>query len=166
MGSGKSHWGKIWSQVHHCGFIDLDEQISLSAGRSVADIFATDGEDAFRLMEAASLRNMPDTGNWIVACGGGTPCFHHNLEWMQEHGLIVYLEASPLQIMQRLQQDEVRQRPLLNALGEEAMLDFVSTKLLERQAYYQRAQVILPVAQLKEDSLSAYFTGVSKTIVS
>jgi shikimate kinase len=99
MGSGKSHWGKLWAAEYKLGFIDMDEEIEIRERKSVSEIFDSKGEDYFRSVEAGLLRTYEEIGSSIIACGGGTPCFHNNLKWMNEHGLTIYLSATPEQIL-------------------------------------------------------------------
>ncbi|HEX2683637.1 MAG TPA: shikimate kinase, partial [Ferruginibacter sp.] len=91
MGSGKTYWGRIWAQAYQLAFYDLDEVIEQDQGKTVAEIFKTYGEDRFRQIEAGTLRSFSEKNNCIVACGGGTPCFHDNMQWMNEQGTTVYL---------------------------------------------------------------------------
>ena len=71
MGSGKSHWGRIWAADYKLGFIDLDETIEMEEGKPVVDIFESKGEDYFRTVEAKKLRELKELKNTIIACGGG-----------------------------------------------------------------------------------------------
>src|SRR6478672_5546342 len=95
MGSGKSFWSGRWADEYHIKAIDLDHEIEQAAGKKITDIFREKGEQYFRKLEAEVLRQINTEENSIIACGGGTPCFEHNLRWMKEHGTVIYLEASP-----------------------------------------------------------------------
>ena len=102
MGSGKTHWGKIWAAMYSFTFIDLDEVIVKKEGKSIADIFHIKGENYFREAEAATLRSFKDLENTIIACGGGTPCFFENIEWMNAKGTTIYLYSTAQEILQRV----------------------------------------------------------------
>lgn len=149
MGSGKSHWGKIWAANYKLSFIDLDEVIQMEEGGSVVDIFEAKGEDYFRTVEAKKLREMATAKSSIIACGGGTPCFHDNMKWMNEHGISVYLSATPDEILRRLIKGQ-QQRPLIKKLNQAELLFFIQQKLKEREPFYNQANIILPSAETTE----------------
>ena len=151
MGSGKSHWGKIWAANYKLDFIDLDEVIQMEEGGTVVDIFETKGEEYFRTVEAKKLRAMATVKSSIIACGGGTPCFHDNMQWMNEHGISVYLSATPDEILRRLIKGQhQQQRPLIKKLNQSELLFFIQQKLKEREAFYNQANIILPSADITE----------------
>lgn len=149
MGSGKSHWGKIWADMYKLDFIDLDEVIQMAEGGSVVDIFETKGEDYFRTVEAATLRRMATVKNSIIACGGGTPCFYENMQWMNEQGITVYLSATPEEILRRLIKGQ-QQRPLIKKLSQAELLFFIEQKLKEREPFYTRCNIILTSVEITE----------------
>lgn len=111
MGSGKSTLGRRLSEISGRPFVDLDRMIETSAGRSVAAIFAEDGEEAFRRIEAAllPLALSPAT---VVALGGGAPMADQNWRVIQERALSVHLRVSFDAIWARLE-SEAESRPLI-----------------------------------------------------
>src|SRR5215204_3433376 len=111
MGSGKTHWGRIWAETYELNFIDLDELIEKEQGTSVAHIFDTLGEEHFRLLERDALRSCEGLKNTIVACGGGTPCFFDNMAWMLAQGVTIYLGCEPSEILRRVSLEQEK-RPL------------------------------------------------------
>lgn len=149
MGSGKSHWGRIWAANYKLGFIDLDEVIELEEGKSVVDIFESKGEEYFRDIEAKKLRELGEVKSSIIACGGGTPCFNSNMQWMNENGITVYISASADEILRRLIKGQ-QQRPLIKKLNQAELLFFIQQKLKEREPFYNRANIILPSAEITE----------------
>ncbi len=153
MGSGKSHWGKIWAAEQQLTFIDLDELIQMEEGGTVVDIFETKGEEYFRNAEAKKLRELASAKDAIIACGGGTPCFNDNMQWMNEHGTTVYLSAAPDEILRRLIKGQ-QQRPLIKKLNQSELLFFIEQKLKEREPFYKQAQVILPSAAITEQTFA------------
>ena len=152
MGTGKTHWGRIWAQRHHYQFIDLDEMIEKEENRSVLQIFEQQGEDYFRQKEAISLRNTEYLKPVIVSCGGGTPCFFDNIHWMNEHGLTILLQADSLTIMRNILSEEVK-RPLVKNLNEAELLFFIEQKLKERAEHYEKAKIHLTSALLDEKAI-------------
>ena len=80
MGSGKSSVGNLLAEKLKLGFIDFDRYIENEAGKTIAEIFDEDGEDKFREMEHRHLQNVLGKQNVVISLGGGTPCFHNNME--------------------------------------------------------------------------------------
>ena len=149
MGSGKTHWGKIWAADYKIGFIDLDEEIEIVERKSVVDIFESKGEAYFRTREAAVLRDCVTLPTTIVACGGGTPCFHNNMQWMNEHGISVYFNCNSNEILRRLLKGQ-QQRPLIKKLNHAELLFFIEKKLKERETFYNQSNIILDCADITE----------------
>lgn len=139
MGSGKTSVGKKLAELLHLSFIDLDDRVVQMESASIAEIFATHGEDHFRVKEAEALRSSADGDQFVLASGGGTPCFHGNMQWMNEHGITIYLRASPELLLLRLK-DEADHRPLLRGKSEEELRTFIRGRLQQRESFYVRAQ--------------------------
>jgi len=152
MGTGKSHWGRIWAARHRYRFVDLDEMIEQHEGRSVLQMFEQQGEDYFRQKEAISLRNTEHFQPVIVSCGGGTPCFFDNIHWMNTYGLSILLQSDPSTIMRNilLEQDK---RPLVKNFNEAELLFFIEQKMKERTASYQQAKIHLSIDELSETTI-------------
>ncbi len=157
MGSGKSHWGKIWAARHRYHFIDLDDALEREEQSSVTDIFETKGEDYFRQKEAIMLRSLDKHDHVLVACGGGTACFFDNISWMKNHGTIVFLEAPPATILTNILTQESK-RPLVKNLNEAELLFFVEQKLKERSEYYSQAHLTLQAEELTDKSIDSLIT--------
>jgi len=151
MGSGKTHWGKIWALKYGFTFIDLDEIIEKKEGKTIAAIFEINGEDYFREIETRALRSLGKIENSIIACGGGTPCFNENLQWMNGEGTTIYLSTSPHEILNRVLEEQ-NKRPLIKTMNQAELLFFIEQKLKERSAFYNAANLILSTATLKEVS--------------
>ena len=152
MGSGKSHWGHIWALEYGYTFYDLDTEIEKAFEMRVEEIFEAHGEDKFRELERYHLRKFEKKKKYLLSCGGGTPCFFDNLEWMKEHGEIIYLKASPEYILDRVM-DETTKRPLLKEVNPAELLFFIQKKLKEREPVYLKANHILEVEKLQNGSL-------------
>ena len=153
MGSGKTYWGKIWAQKKGFDFYDLDEIIEQSEKKSIAEIFEKAGEEYFRKIETVALHQFSKIENAVISCGGGAACFNDNMAWMNEHGITVYLTATPQYILARVKEEKDK-RPLINKLNEAELLFFVEQKLKERESFYNQAKIILPVANVNDDSIS------------
>lgn len=153
MGSGKSHWGHIWALEYGYTFYDLDTEIEKAFKMPVEEIFEKHGEEKFREMERYHLRKFENRKKYLLSCGGGTPCFFDNLEWMKQHGQIIYLKASPEYILDRVM-EETSKRPLLKEVNSAELLSFIQKKLKEREPVYLKADQILEVEKLKKNSLN------------
>lgn len=138
---GKTTLGRAVARVRKdVSFTDLDELIVQRSGRSVSEIFAQEGEDAFRRYEAEVLSEMcePSDTPRLVACGGGTPCFGDNMERMLACGIVVHLVASREKILQRLRLFGST-RPLLADKTEAELAAYVEAQYEQRRAWYERA---------------------------
>lgn len=145
MGSGKSHWGKLWATHYKLGFVDLDETIEIEERKPISEIFESKGETYFRDVESRVLHELAKLKNTIVACGGGTPCFNNNMQWMNEHGISIYLSATPDEILRRLVKGQEQQRrPLIKKLNQAELLFFIQQKLKEREGFYEQANITIP----------------------
>lgn len=147
MGSGKTYWGNLWARQTGMAIFDLDEVIEQQENKTIAEIFEQNGEAYFRQKETEVLKTFSDKKKCIIACGGGTPCFNNNMQWMNEHGLTVYLAATPDEIVKRVITEQEK-RPLIKNLHPEELLLFVEKKLKEREAFYTTAKIILPVNEI------------------
>jgi len=140
-GCGKSTLGKSLAGFMQLPFIDLDDAIVKEDGRSIPDIFSTEGEEKFRLLENQALINTSrNESTFVMATGGGAPCFHENMERMLSNGFVIFVDTPLETIIDRLLDDDTR--PLLkNKSGEELKkeLELVHEK---RKAYYQQAHFI------------------------
>ena len=153
MGAGKSFLGKIWGEAHSLPFFDLDKLIEDEERSTVENIFATFGEDYFREREAAVLRNTDRMENCIIACGGGTPCYFDNMNWMNKIGITVFLNESEVKIYNHLKNDD-KVRPLIMLQDEKTLQSFIKTKLNDRMAVYNKSQIILQSHQLAKDGFA------------
>lgn len=151
MGSGKSTVGHLLARSIDWQFIDLDLYIEKTQKRTIAEIFASDGEQIFRQIEREALHQVTKLERVIVATGGGSPCFEDNMKFMNREGLTIYLELTPEVLMQRLK-DAKASRPLIAGKNEAELLDFIKSKLKEREAYYKKAAVIADARAVGVDS--------------
>jgi shikimate kinase len=151
MGSGKTHWAHQWGQAFQMPVFDLDEEIEKQSGKTVQQIFKEDGEDAFRKLEKKVLHSVSKKDDFILSCGGGTPCFFNNIKWMNQNGITIYLKATPLQLKERLQ-NEKDTRPLLKDVPDEMLESFIEQKLNSRIEWYSLAMYHLPVSNLSNDN--------------
>jgi shikimate kinase len=138
MGSGKSTVGKQLAHVLQRPLFDTDSLIETRTGKSVADIFAGEGEAKFREYERRlllELVNSPQAA--VIVCGGGAPCFSNTMDILNAHTTTFYLEAS-VEVLYAQLKNEVAQRPLLQ--GKAGLRRFIAELLAQREPFYQKAK--------------------------
>lgn len=151
MGAGKTYWGKQLAEHWGLPYYDLDEVIVAEEEMAVSDIFATKGEDYFRERESALLRELGKQDRFLISCGGGTPCFQDNMDFMNENGITIWLNPSVPVMVERLQRKKYK-RPLIQDLADEDLTAFIEKKLAERQPFYQQSQHIIDSDHISLDT--------------
>lgn len=139
-GSGKSTAGRALSALLGASFEETDAAVEKAAGMTVAEIFASRGEAAFREMESDALRQMLDgdapAGGMIVGTGGGAVLSEANRRLIIACGGAVYLQASP-EILERRLQADADTRPLLRPEAE-SPAQVIARLLAEREEFYRQ----------------------------
>lgn len=153
MGSGKSTYGAQLATELGFGFTDLDTNIEQTAGQSIASLFETEGEEHFRKLESEALLATAQLENHVIAAGGGTPVFNHQMEWMNDNGTTVYLKLFEPELTKRLSV-EMATRPLLKEQTEETLPGFVYETLRERAFYYHQAQIVIDPLNMQPKELA------------
>ena len=141
MGTGKSSVGRLVADQLRFSFLDTDELIEIRAGKSIRDIFAQEGEVAFREYERSMVAELSARKNTVIATGGGLAANEENLASLKSHALVICLWASPEKIWERVRNQT--HRPLLN---EPDPLAKIHQLLIDRQPYYRQADVLLNTA--------------------
>lgn len=144
MGSGKTTVGKALSDAVGLPFYDLDWYIETRMRKTIPEIFAERGEEGFRIMERNMLHEVAEFENVIISCGGGTPCFFDNMEYLNRQGDTIYLKASPEVLHGHLQMARI-ERPLLSGKTDEEQRWFIEEQLRHRELYYLQAKHALEV---------------------
>ena len=147
MGSGKTTVGKALSKETGLMFYDLDWYIESRMRKSVSQIFAEKGEEGFRKIEYNMLHEVAEFEDVIISCGGGTPCFFDNMDYLNQQGDVVYLKATPEVLYKHLLMAKV-ERPLLKGKTADELIAYITGHLKEREPYYQKAKYILDVSVL------------------
>lgn len=142
MGAGKTTFGKQVAKKLGLRFIDTDDYIVNRNKASINDIFKQHGEYGFRMIERASLKEISNGDDLVVATGGGLPCFYDNMAYMKKHGISVYLKVDENELADRL--DSIKaSRPLLKDKSREELKQSVHDMLQTREPYYNRANIIV-----------------------
>ncbi|MFY7652240.1 MAG: shikimate kinase [Chitinophagaceae bacterium] len=142
MGSGKSYWAQQLAKSNDGIYIDLDKYIENATQKTIAAIFAEEGELAFREKENFYLTHIQFNNNkahYFVAVGGGAACYYNNMQWMNETGITIFInESLPVMIERVSKQRE--HRPALQNKTTTELNTFFEEKLKERLVYYSQAK--------------------------
>lgn len=160
MGCGKSTMGRKLSSALNVPFIDMDRFIEQKFFKTVPEIFATEGEPAFRQKERQALEELSTFENIIIATGGGAPCFFDNMELMNQTGHAVFLDVDYPELASRLLKSKT-ERPLIKGKSAEELVGFIAEMMLKRRPFYEKAKFILSGSEITtEDVIRA--TGLKK----
>jgi len=149
MGSGKTTVGRALSKDTGMMFYDLDWYIESRMRKTVAQLFAERGEEGFRKIEYNMLHEVAEFEDVIISCGGGTPCFFDNIDYLNRQGDVVYLKAEPEVLYRHLLMGKV-ERPLIKGKSADELLDHITRQLAEREAFYSQARHTLDVSLLDD----------------
>jgi shikimate kinase len=138
MGTGKSSVGRLVAQQLRFAFLDTDAVIEARAGKSISDIFAQDGEPAFRVLESKVVHELASRHHTVISTGGGLVVNPDNLANLKQHALVVCLWATPETIWARVKNQS--HRPLL---ADPQPLEKIRALLAERAPFYKQAGVLL-----------------------
>ena len=144
MGVGKTSVGKVLAHKLGMQFYDLDWYIEERFRKKICDIFAEKGEDGFRTIERNMLHEAAEFENIVLSLGGGTPCFFDNMDYLNQCGTTLFLDASPQTIVKHLKISHTV-RPLLRDKKGEELLNHISTQIQQRMPYYSKAQYTINV---------------------
>ena len=150
MGTGKSAVGRRVAALAAAPFLDMDAELERRAGKSIARIFAEDGEPAFRDQEARLAEEWGRKQGAVISCGGGVVLRAANLRALGANGLLVCLTARPEVILARTAHS--KKRPLL--AGEEPERK-IRDLLAARAPYYAAIPVQIDTSDLGPEELAA-----------
>ncbi|MCX6200897.1 MAG: shikimate kinase [Bacteroidetes bacterium] len=144
MGSGKSYWTKQLAKKYKTGGYDLDYLIEVKEEKTIAEIFTEDGE-------ATVLKWFDQKKTYVLATGGGAPCFFDNMAWMNKQGITIWLDE-PLPVIAARLAPEKAHRPLIAKLSDSELLAFLEKQRAERLSFYSSAQIHLQDETITPDS--------------
>lgn len=153
MGCGKTHWGMVLSQKLQIPFFDLDAVIEEKEEKSISSIFAEMGEEYFRMLEKDVLYMLTESHeSFVMATGGGTPCFFNNIDYMKSRGETVWLNCTVEVLYNRLVKEKEK-RPLIRSISDEELKTFIIKKYSDRKIFYQQASVVVAEDDLTLEAL-------------
>jgi shikimate kinase len=152
MGSGKSTLGKQLARSLKLKFIDLDKHIESETGRTVQEIFVSEGESLFRDLEGKYLAELLDQPSQVIAIGGGAPCNNRNISLIRKKSISVYLKISVTELFLRISHSPTP-RPLLAGKTGAEMESYIAKLLETREKYYNQADIILKSDCITTDKL-------------
>ena len=142
--SGKSSIGKLLASQLGFDFIDLDKVIVQREDASITDIFSEKGEEYFRKAERKYLLELVNKeGGFVLATGGGAPCFYNNMADMNKSGITIFLNVALEDLFNKLSIKGTHKRPLLKDKTKKELYEELALKLDDRIKYYEQSKIIL-----------------------
>ena len=153
MGCGKSVLGKSLASGLNLDFADLDNLIEERYKMTIPGIFSNFDEKVFRQIESEMLLNYASSNKeFVLACGGGTPCFNNNMEIINSSGISVYIKLNAKALTDRLLKSKTN-RPLIKNVSPDQLLQKVDELLDKRESFYNQAQIIVEGINLKPEDI-------------
>lgn len=144
MGSGKSAVGRLLARELGLSFVDTDAEIEKKEGVLIRKIWKEKGEDHFRQIESAVIKEVTERKHQIIACGGGAVLRPQNAKLLKHNSLVVYLKATSDQLYQRLKY--ASNRPLLKVSDVKTE---IGKLLAAREGIYEQvADIIIDTTKL------------------
>lgn len=165
-GSGKSTLGKNIASYLNLPYCDLDDLIEVKEEKEIRTIFTQNGEDYFRLSEHSSLKdflsNLEKGKNQVLSLGGGTPCFHDNMELINNYGVSLFIDT-PLDVIadRMLLDGEISKRPIIAKAGSLGLKSELDDKYKYRLSFYEKAHI-----KIKGDESLEFISSLIKSFVS
>lgn len=140
MGAGKTTAARRLAQRMGWEVVDTDALFEEKYKISVNDFFNKYDEPLYRKLESEVLKATESLDHVVVSTGGGTACFFDNMDWMNQHGLTVFLRISPQVAVDRVIHSR-HKRPLVEGKSEEELTEFVNQHYASRLPFYEQARI-------------------------
>jgi shikimate kinase len=153
-GSGKTTLGKKLANALQLPFVDLDKEIEKAEGKPISEIFSEKKEDYFRQLESETLKQWcarPD--DFVMATGGGAPCFFDNMDVINRSGKSLFLDVPASEIVKRMTRAGVEKRPLLATQGRDGLKDHIEFMRSNRIRFYSKATYTLSGAGVRVEDM-------------
>lgn len=144
MGAGKSTVARALAERLHCPLVEMDQQIVKEQGMTINEIFDKYGEDRFREIESQLILDLGQGEAAVISCGGGVVVRPQNTEYMKKSGRIVYLQASPRTVYERVKDSS--DRPILKG---HMNVEYIAQLMEKRRALYEAAAELTIVTDKK-----------------
>ena len=152
MGAGKTTIGKALARKTGLEFFDLDWYVENRYRMKIPQIFAEKGEAGFRELERNMLHEVTEFEDVVISCGGGTPWFFDNIDYMNSLAETVYLKAEPEVLRTHLLMAK-SQRPLIQGKTPDELRDFIKESLANREPFYAKAKHSVQIEVLNSREL-------------
>ncbi len=149
MGAGKSVCGRLLARRLGRCFVETDDMIVATEGRSIPEIFREMGEPRFRQLEADTLENLKLKSGEVIATGGGMPCHEGRMKRLRELGTVVWLDGDVRELHERA--SRIGNRPMLEGRSMAEIEELYRT----RQPYYRRAHITVDTTGIGADQVVA-----------
>ncbi len=161
-GSGKSTIGKSLALELSYPFIDLDQEIEKAEGRTIKQIFKQMHEGYFRQLESKALKkHCQSRDSFVMATGGGAPCFFDNIEHINKAGKSIFLDVPTKVIAKRIMNSHISERPLFSTYDQESLKDRVEFMRSQRIAFYKQAHITISGEQINIKDLADRLNSTS-----
>ena len=152
MGAGKTTAARRLAQRLGWEVADTDDLFEEKYKISVCDFFNKYDEALYRKLESEVLKSTESLENVVISTGGGTACYFDNMDWMNQHGLTIFLRISQKAVVDRLVHAK-RKRPLAEGKTEEELAAFVEQQYIGRLPFYEQSRITVKAEDLDLDSL-------------
>ena len=145
-GSGKSSWGKKLANALQYSFVDLDKLIEQREELSIEEIFNEKGEEYFRNLEHKYLLETVVMNHVVISCGGGTPCYHNNMDLINANGISFYLNGAIGLLVDRILNSKMR-RPMFLGIEKAEIEKKMEELFLNRTPFFEQAHYSFNIPQ-------------------
>ena len=161
MGCGKSTLGRKLAATLNLDFIDLDTFLEEKYFRTIPQIFAEEGEGAFRIKEQKVLHEVSAFDEVVVATGGGAPCFFDNMEVMNQAGFCFFLDVDTESLVNRLIHSKT-ERPIIKGKSPDELHQFIDEMMLKRRPFYEKAHYIIKGNEINPEQVLALLDNTKR----